>query len=169
MPDEWKIHKIITIPNNNNLSDVQNYRPISFLCILSKVLESTIYSKIADFIYPLLSANQFGFLPNCSCLSQLLSTFSIVVNCIENKNLCDVVYLDFNKAFDSSPHPELLYKLWCHGITGPLWQWIQVYLSKYSYLASGAPQEVSSVPAISNFHKRHSKCYLVLYHTPLCR
>ena len=136
MPDEWKIHKIIPIPKNNNRSDVQNYRPISLLCVLSKVLESIIYDKIADFIYPLLSANQFGFLPNRSCLSQLLSSFSIIVRSIENKDLCDVVYLDFKKAFDSIPHPELLYKLWCHGITGPLWQWFQAYLSKRSHLVS---------------------------------
>ena len=52
------------------------------------------------------------------------------------KDLCDVVYLDFKKSFDSITRPELLYKLWCHCITGPLWQWFQAHLLKRFHLVS---------------------------------
>ena len=62
IPNEWKIHKIVLIPNSSDLSKVQNYRPISLLCILSKTLELIIYNKIIDFIRPLISKRQFGFL-----------------------------------------------------------------------------------------------------------
>ena len=132
LPEEWKIHKIIPIPKCGKRSDVQNYRPISLLCILSKVLEKIIYEKIITFIGPLLSKNQFGFLPNRSCATQLLSSLSVITNA----DPCDVIFLDFRKAFDSIPHQELLFKLWSHGITGPLWSWFKAYLTGRFHLVS---------------------------------
>ena len=112
LPDEWKVHKIVPVPKTSDLSRVQNYRPISLLCILSKVLESIVYSKIIDFIRPQILNFQFGFLSNRSCLTQLLSSFSYIFSSIESKHPCDVVFLDFVKAFDTIPHQELLFKLW---------------------------------------------------------
>ena len=50
-------------------------------------------------------------------------------NAIDSRQDCDVIYLDFQKAFDKVPHPELLYKLWAIGINGPLWSWFKSYLS----------------------------------------
>ena len=49
-----------------------------------------------------------------------------------------MIYLDFRKAFDSIPHPELLYKLWILGITGPLWFWFRFrsYLNGHSHLVN---------------------------------
>ena len=41
IPIEWKTHKIAPIPKKGDLLEIINYRPISLLCILSKVLEST--------------------------------------------------------------------------------------------------------------------------------
>ena len=49
-----------------------NYRPISLLCSVSKVLERLIYDKIIDFVLPKISVAQFGFLRDRSCLQLLL-------------------------------------------------------------------------------------------------
>ena len=68
-----------------------------------------------------------------SCLTNLLSTYSEVFDSIDKKHSCNVIYLNFNKAFDSVPHFELLYKLWSLGITGPLWSWFRQYLSNRLY------------------------------------
>lgn len=127
--DEWKVHKIIPIPKKGDKSNPTNYRPISLLPILSKVFESLVYKKIISFVQPQISKRQFGFLKNRSCLTQLLLSFAEIINCIENKAACNVIYLDFSKAFDSVPHNELLFKLWRIGITGPLWYWFKDYLS----------------------------------------
>ena len=116
-------------------SDPTNYRPISLLCVVSKVLERIVYEKVAPFIRPLLSHQQFGFLKNRSCLTQLLLAFSDVNVAIENKRTCSAVYVDFRKAFDSVPHNEL-FKLWQIGITGPLWQWFREYLSCRQHFVS---------------------------------
>ena len=61
-------------------------------------------------------------------MNQLLSFYSQIFSSVDQKNPCDIIFLDFRKAFDTIPHPELLYKLWTHGITGPLWRWFQLDL-----------------------------------------
>ena len=50
--EEWKTHMITPILKSGDLSSIRNYRPISLLCILSKVMEKLVYDKIIDFIRP---------------------------------------------------------------------------------------------------------------------
>ena len=119
LPDEWKTHKIIPILKGGDPSTVSNYRPISLLCILSKVLEAVIFNKLIDFIWPQINTNQFGFLRNRSCLTQLLTSYSEVYTSLDAGISSDIAYFDFRKAFDTVPHAELLLKLWMSGITGP--------------------------------------------------
>ena len=115
--------------HNMTYADVSNYRPISLLCSVSKVLERLIFNHVSDHIYPYLSTYQFGFIPDRSCLQQLLSTFSIILQNYSSHKQTDIVYLDFCKAFDSIPHTELLYKINQLGISGNVLEWFQSYLS----------------------------------------
>ena len=129
LPLEWKIHKIIPIFKSGERNSVKNYRPISLLCCLSKVLEQIIYKKVIGFISPLISPLQFGFLRGRSTLHQLLIFFQSVFHHLDNKLQVDAIYLDISKAFDSVPHNELLYKLWSHfGLIDSLWNWLRAYL-----------------------------------------
>ena len=152
-PPHWKVHKICPIPKKGDPHLVENFRPISLLPIISKVFETIIYKKIITFVRPKITCQQFGFLRNRSCLSQLILFFSQVFDNIENRKPTDVIYLDFKKAFDTVPHNELLLKLWKTGITGPLWLWFKSYLhdrihftsvintpSNYLPVMSGVPQ-----------------------------
>ena len=126
---------------------VENYRPISLLCIISKVFESIIYDKIISFVRPFISTQQFGFLGNRSCLSQLLVYFSQICHCADLHGNSDAVFVDFKEAFDSVPHQELLFKLWKIGITGPLWLWFRNNLSNRHHFVSfgGASSESLAV------------------------
>ena len=117
------------------LRGVHIHLPLS-LCCLFKVLESIFYTKVIPFIYPQINKCQFGFLQNRSCLTQLLSSFSQIYDSLENKNQCDVIYVDFKKAFDSVLHNELLFKLCRVDITGPLWLWFQNYLFSKTHFVS---------------------------------
>ena len=65
----------------------------------------------------------------------------------------DVIYLDFQKAFDSVPHEELLYKLWILGITGPLWFWIKSYLSNRAHYTSVLGGSSMCLPVKSGVHQ----------------
>ena len=116
-------------PEKGDPSCVTNYRPISLLSSVSKVLEKIVFDHVSDYIYPFLSDKQFGFIPNRSCLQQFLSTFSIIFHNYSSHNQSDIVYLDFSKAFDSIPHFELLKKLNNIGISGNLYSWFCSYLS----------------------------------------
>ena len=147
LPEIWKVHKITPIPKSSNNSHIANYRPISLLCIPSKVLESIIYTKIIDFIRPRLSDRQFGFLSGRSSTMQLLKCYSQVMQAFEDSNPVDMLYLDIRKAFDSVPHEELLFKLWRIGITGPLWKWFRAYLKgRHHYVHySGHPSPLLPV------------------------
>ena len=58
----WKVHKITSVFKSGDKHSVTNYRPISLLCSISKVLEHLIYDKIIDFVLPKISVALFGFL-----------------------------------------------------------------------------------------------------------
>ena len=72
IPDEWHAHRIIPIFKSGDRSSVTNYRPISLLCILSKVFKRIIYDQIIEFILPSISNRQFGFFRQRSTVHQLI-------------------------------------------------------------------------------------------------
>ena len=63
------------------------------------MLETIVYRKIIDFLQPLISKSQFGFIRRRSCLSQLLDSFNYIFEAVENNSSVEAVYLDFRKAF----------------------------------------------------------------------
>ena len=91
LPNEWRIHLIIPIYKSGDKSEVSNYRPISLLCTVSKVLENLVYNKIIDFITNSISPTQFGFLPMHSTLQQLLIMFDSIYTSLENKLQTDMI------------------------------------------------------------------------------
>ena len=149
IPQQWKVHKIVPIHKKGDRSIVSNYRPISLLCSLSRVLESIIYHKVADFIRPLLSSHQYGFLPKRSCLQNLLLSYLFVTEALDHSEAVDAIYLDFSKAFDTIPHSRLLYKLWRIGITGPLWLWFKDYLSNRHHYVEINGTKSNLLPVLS--------------------
>ena len=129
IPSDWRMHLITPILKSRDKSQVTNYRPISLLCITSKILERLVYNHLMEFIGNSFSPAQFGFRKRHSTLQQLLSFLFKVYNSINAHSQTDVIYLDFKKAFDRVAHNELLFKLRSAGITGKVWNWLQAYLS----------------------------------------
>jgi len=125
IPTEWKTHMIVPVFKANEKTSVKNYRPISLLCNVSKVLEGLIYDKVFNAVSKHISPCQFGFQRNTSSLQQLILFFHELVTSTDE---VDVIYVDFRKAFDCVPHKELLLKLWNIGITGNIWRWLRSYL-----------------------------------------
>ena len=131
IPSEWKCHSITPIHKSGDKALVTNYRPISLLCIISKALERIVYDHLVKFILKnnIIVNSQFGFRLHHSTTQQLLLFLDKVHLSLNNNASCDVIYLDFKKAFDSVSHNELLIKLWNIGITGNMWYWIREYLT----------------------------------------
>ena len=73
----------------------------------SKYLNSNILYDLSD--------HQFGFIPGRSCTTQLLYVLDYFTKHLDRGELIDVIYLDFQKAFDSVPHQRLIQKLTSFG------------------------------------------------------
>ena len=80
IPTEWKCHAITPIHKSGDRSLVKNYRPISLLCCVSKVLESLIFNHISEFVISKMSVSQFGFVRRRSCVQQLLLSTNNILN-----------------------------------------------------------------------------------------
>ena len=151
VPSILKDTIIVPIYKGGLKSLPQNYRPINLISHILKVLEKIVRSRIVNFLEEnnLMNPNQHGFRPHRSCLSQLLDHFDTVIETIYNNKNCDVIYLDFAKAFDVVDYDILMRKLKELGITGTLGFWIHSFLSNRKQTVSvnsskSVTQEVKS-------------------------
>ena len=128
-PDRWKLPDLIPILKKDDFTLVNNYRPISLLCILSKVLERCVVNHCHGHIVPQLYHMQHGFLKGRSTITQLLAVYQENVEALAKGKETDVIYLDFSKAFDKVSHHFLIRKLSRLGIAGNLLTWFKSYLS----------------------------------------
>ncbi|KAF2350290.1 Reverse transcriptase domain [Trinorchestia longiramus] len=95
-----------------------NYRPISLTSVISKRIERLLKVRITKHLNDqnLITDTEHGFREKRSCHTNLLDFFG-EVNCIyDHKKAVDLVYLDFQKAFDKVPHERLMAKVEAHGI-----------------------------------------------------
>ena len=132
-PKQWKEAQVTPIfKKNGSPSDVKQYRPISLLSCLSKILEKLVFSSIYSHISSknLLSERQSGYRPHHSTEIQLTYlTHNIYKNLDEGRDVT-AVYLDISKYFDKIWHDGLLHK--CKNefsISGTLLSWLKSYLT----------------------------------------
>ena len=129
-PEGMKQAIVVPLYKAKDKYNVTNYRPISLLATISKVLEKIVYARIYKFltdteqIYP----GQYGFRTGHSCqnaISELVGT--IQKNLEENRSSIGV-FIDLSKAFDTLNHKILLSKLEKYGIRGITLEWFSSYL-----------------------------------------
>ena len=117
IPSIWKIAYVISIHKGGSLHCAQNYRPISLTCVLCKLYEKIIRDRILFQILNKISEHQHGFCFGKSCTSNFLESLDTIYSILSTEGECDVIYLDFGKAFDSVPHQRLLIKMANMGIS----------------------------------------------------
>ena len=130
-PSQWKIANVIPVFKKNDPQKVNNYRPISLLCIISKVFEKCIYKYLHNFILDnnLLSSHQSGFRKGDSTINQLLFLYNEFSRALDEGKEVRTVFFDISKAFDRVWHKGLLHKIESLGIKGNLLLWVKSYLS----------------------------------------
>ena len=133
----------------------ENYRPVSLTSVILKLLERLIKYHMVDFLvkHKLLNSSQHGFLKARSCLTNMLYFLEEITKWIDVGSPVDIIYLDFQKAFDKVPHQRLLLNLKAHGIWDSITDWIEQWLtdrrqrvavdgevSNWKSVLSGVPQ-----------------------------
>ena len=108
-----------------------HYRPVSLTSVLCRVLENITAEKLTDhlFKYNLLSANQFGFMPNRSTCSQLLIALNKWYKSFDDAIDINIIYTDISKAFDTVSHPKLISVLQSYGVCNNVLNWITSFIS----------------------------------------
>ena len=130
IPDEWKLANVTPIYKKGNKSLPCNYRLISLTSVVCKMLETLIRNKLVHHLEDnkLLRNTQHGFRNKRSCLTNLLDFFYDIFNQYDESKAVDIIYLDFQKAFDKVPHKRLMTKLKIHGIQGDVLNWMESWL-----------------------------------------
>ena len=84
-----------------------------------------------DFLvkHKLINPSQHGFLKARSCLTNLLCFFEEITKWVDEGSPVDVIYLDFQKAFDKVPHQRLILNLKSHGMGNSRINWIEQWLT----------------------------------------
>ena len=108
-----------------------NYRPISLLLTISKVLEKIIYTRTYSFLNECnqLYVSQYGFRNNHSCENAVSELVGHILKQREQNKSTACVFLDLSKAFDTIKHDVLLKKLETYGIRATALNWFESYLT----------------------------------------
>ena len=155
LPADWKNANITPIFKKGSKGSVSNYRPISLTSAICKILESLIKEMIVEHLtrHQLLNKSQHGFMNGRSCSTNLLEFLETIILNMDNGVATDIVYLDFDKAFDKVPIKKLLMKVKSLNVDGKILAWISAWLdnrkqrvvisgkySDWTEVVSGVPQ-----------------------------
>ncbi len=149
IPSAWKVGTIKAIHKSGRRDLPDNYRPISLLSNVSKVLEKIINRHLYDHLTAndLLSASQSGFRKGDSTNFQLFRLANDLMSNVDNGKYCGSVFYDIKKAFDSVWHLCLLDKLALAGVSGSLLLWFKNYLtSRQQHVQVGSAVSTSLSP-----------------------
>ena len=129
-PTCWKTSNVVPVPKSKTHSDCTQYRPISLLSVVSKLLEKHLHSYISLHLsvsHPI-SEKQWGFQSGRSTVSALLTVTHEWFKALDQGHEICLVFFDMRKAFDSVPHKMLLDKLVSYGLDKHCLNWVSSYL-----------------------------------------
>ena len=129
--DSFKIAKVVPIFKDGSRTDIGNYRPISLVSNIGKILEKIVNKRILKFLHKtnFFFKNQFGFRKNRSTEQATSLLSNMITKSLENNNYVLNIFCDMSKAFDCIEIPILLDKLNHYGVRGIPLAWIEDYLS----------------------------------------
>jgi hypothetical protein len=129
-PGQFKEAIVIPIHKGKDRCDTGNYRPISLLSTLSKILEKAVKNRLVGFLDDgcFFSGNQYGFRTGMGTQDALDAFVGGVTRGLDDGDKCLAIFLDLSKAFDTVSHPILLKKLEYAGVRGLPLRFFDSYL-----------------------------------------
>lgn len=130
-PNQLKHATVIPIYKSGTKTSIENYRPISLLSVLSKIIEKIVKNRLVSHLecHKILSPNQFGFRKNLSTESAILDLTENITNSLDEGDSCLAIFLDLAKAFDTVSHSILIERLSQIGIRDSTLEWFSSYLT----------------------------------------
>lgn len=133
LPSSWKNANVTPLLKDPSLdrSSPSSYRPISLTSILIRFFERVIYRRLHPLLSHRLASQQAGFRSSYSTTSHLHRLQHVITSAFQKHKYQSIAFLDIAKAFDSTWHNGILYKLMKppFNVTGRCWYWIQAFLS----------------------------------------
>ena len=130
-PSIMKDADVVPLYKTKDPHNTTNYRPISLLLTMSKILEKLIYKRVYKFLNDnnLFYQSQYGFRAKHLCDDAINELISNIVKENEHGKATLTIFLDLSKAFDTLKHNLLLTKLEKYGIRGNALEWFRSYLT----------------------------------------
>ena len=163
VPANWKIAKIILLlKKNQNPDDPNSYRAISLLICIGKLLETILNKRMTHWAEKrkILADVQSGFRPNHSTQDIIFRLIENVKKNLRKINKTGLILFDFEKAFDTTPHINILYKLHKLKCPAKIGKWIKSYLNNRTFYIN-LDEDTSSTKNI-NSGIPHSGCISAL-------
>ena len=113
IPEEWRIGSIIKLPKKGDLGNCNNWRGITLLSLTSKIFSRVILQRMNIALDNKIRIEQAGFRKGRSCIDHIFALRQIVEQSNEWNSSIYMVFVDFEKAFDSL-HRESLWKILRH-------------------------------------------------------
>ena len=149
VPGKLKKAKVIPIYKKDSAEIFSNYRPVSVLPCLSKILERLVFDRCVDYLttHDILNNKQFGFRPKHSTYMAIAQMVDKINNAVERNETTIGVFLDLSKAFDTIDHNILLHKLEYYGFRGIVLDWFRNYLQNRTQYVSylGSKSELQNI------------------------
>ena len=135
LPEDWKRETVTPIYRDGDKQEADDYRPLSMISVVLKVMEKVIREEIAENLTRngMLAASQHVFRRRRSCSTNLLCSLDEITRCLNKGQEVEFYYLDFQKVFDSVNHRLLIPKSNAYRISQRVLIWLAQYLNDRTY------------------------------------
>ena len=136
-PTAWKVARVIPLFKSGDRTDLNNFRPISILSVLSKIAEKVVAIQLASYLldHHILCPAQYAYRPNHCTEDAVLDAVDWISQKTDEGRVASLTTIDLSKAFDSVDHGVLLAKLGWYGVMST--NWFRSYLGDRRQVVSG--------------------------------